>query len=191
VKTGGQWENEMFDDAAKGQNMSVYRQKPECKYYGGDGDCPHCKAVDALDTPIKKGVVHWAAHGYTVHCVLDFRQCKSCGLSSYAVTLALIDNPDVGDEWSNKYFWSDRPKHGRTRVGTMCPGWKIRGFPKQWCVSRTETRAGVLERHFFGPFPGVNEPGVWALNGSARGPWEHAVWIFYKFLVRLPAVRKG
>jgi hypothetical protein len=167
------------------KTVSVSVEKHKCKYYGGDGDCPHCNTMDTLTAPVKKGVFHWVVDGHTVHCVLDFRRCEACGLSSYAVTLALIANPDIGDKRSAEYFWSDKPKHGRTTVATMKPGWKVRGLPKQWRVSRIETPAGVIERHFFGPFPGVNERGVWALNGSTRGPWKHAAWILCRVGERL------
>jgi|NGEPerStandDraft_6_1074524.scaffolds.fasta_scaffold29431_2 hypothetical protein len=95
------------------KTLSVLR-KSEPEYYGGDGDCPHCHAVDALGIPAEKGVLHWVEGGYTVHGVLDFRECEACARRSYAVSLGLIKNPDVTDQWSAEYFWSNEPKQGFT-----------------------------------------------------------------------------
>lgn len=76
----------------------------EPEHHSGDGDCPHCGAVDALEAPTPTGVFHWVMDEYTVHFVLDFRQCEACGQSSYAITLSMIADANVSDEWSNKYF---------------------------------------------------------------------------------------
>jgi len=158
-------------------------RKREPEYYSGDGDCPHCHAIDALDYPAAKGFLHWVVDQYTVHGVLDFRRCEACHRVVYCVTLDVIRNPDVSDELTHDYFWSREPRQGRTTVSTIRPGWKIRGLPKEWRMFQTETLDGVIERHFFGPFPDGRNG--WALNGSTKGPWKHAMWIICRVGQRL------
>jgi hypothetical protein len=169
-------------------------RKPEPEHYSGDGNCPHCGAIDALSIPIDKGFVHWIIGGCTVHGVLDFRRCEACGAGCYCVRLDLIRNPDVRDELTHEYLWSNKPGRVRTTVGTLRPGWKIHGLPEEWLVYQTETTDGMIERHFFGPFPYGRKQ--WALNGSTKGPWNHAMWIICRVTRRLtrgmkkPATRR-
>jgi hypothetical protein len=158
-------------------------RKREPEHYSGDDNCPHCHAIDALGFPDDKGVLHWVIDDYTVHGVLDFRRCEVCGLTCYCVALDVIRNRNVSDELTHDYFWSNNHSQGLTTVATIRPGWKIRGLPKEWRVYQTETMDGMIERHFFGPFPqGRNE---WALNGSTKGPWKHALWIICRLADRL------
>jgi len=157
-------------------------QKREPEYYSGDGDCPHCHAIDALEYPVK-GVVHWVVDGCTVHGVLDFRRCEACRQSSYCVALDIIRNPNVSDELTQEYFWSNKPRQGHTTVSTISPGWKIRGLPTEWRVYQTETLDGVIERHFFGPFP--DDRKLWSPSDSSKEPWKHALRIICRVTKRL------
>jgi hypothetical protein len=158
-------------------------RKAEPEHYSGDGDCPHCGAIDSLGIPVDQGFVHWIIDSYTVHGTLDFRRCEACGDSCYCVRLDLIRNPDIRDELTHEYLWSNKPIQGRTTVATVRPGWNIRGLPEEWRVTQTETMDGMIERHFFGPFPyGRNE---WALNDSIKGPWKHGMWIISRVVKRL------
>jgi hypothetical protein len=165
----------------------------EPEHYSGDGNCPYadCKRTDTLGMPDDKGILHWVIDGYTVHGVLDFRCCERCRKSSYCVALDLIRNPNVSDELTHDYFWSKNHSQGLTTVATMRPGWRIRGIPKEWRMYQTETLDGVIERHFFGPFPQSRDE--WALNGSTKGPWKHAMWIICRVGERLmrKAPKKG
>jgi hypothetical protein len=164
-------------------------RKHEPEHYSGDGDCPHCNWPDTLDEPVEQGYVHWVVDGYTVHAVLDFRRCmnKKCGDSAYCVGIDLIRNTDLRDELTHEYMWNKKPIKGLTTVGTFRPGWNIRGLPEEWRVYHTETEDGVIERHFFGPFPyGRDE---WALNGSTKGAWKHGMWIITRVVRKLTRPR--
>jgi len=64
----------------------------------------------------------------------------------------VIENSDVNEEWCDKCFWRNEVISDPTTHGTATLRRKIQGVPRQWRVERTETPAGLLERHFFGPF---------------------------------------
>jgi hypothetical protein len=63
-----------------------------------------------LGAPDDKGILHWVVDKCTVHGVLDFRRCEVCGFRCYCVALDVIRNPDVRDELTHEYFWSNDPR---------------------------------------------------------------------------------
>ena len=153
--------------------------------HGFNHPCPHCGAIDATSGPISKGIFHWVVKTFTLHSVLDFMRCKICAGNSYTVSLAMIENRNVSEELSRRYFWSKASDRGRSAEAILKPRRKIRGLPDEWRIAAIETPEGVLQWHFLGPFKDETDPGVWTGDGEQDGPWNHAAAISLRLFRKL------
>lgn len=113
---------------------------------------------------------------YSLFTTLHLGRCESCGSTCYLVELDAIANPNVNDDWCDKYFWRNEEIFEVAKAAAARPRLTIENVPDEWAVELTDTAAGVLQRHYFGPFVGGEELlGPYGVARCEGGDiWENA-----------------
>jgi hypothetical protein len=158
---------------------------------GGALKCPGCRREKALsvqdgDTIPMRNQIPGArviARGLALssgrHCFsadLDLCICGECKAQSYLVKLEVVAAPEVSYEWADKYFCLNERITEASTFFTVAARPRTPGIPEFWLLERTETAAGVLDRHYFGPFVAAENlegpNGVSCCTGGSV--WEEA-----------------
>jgi hypothetical protein len=153
--------------------------------------CPGCGRKKALsvqdgdtipmrnlipETRLIAGGLALSNGGHCFYANLDLCVCGKCKAQSYLVNLEVVAAPEVSYEWANKYFWLNEEITEASTFFTVVARPRTPGIPKSWLLERTETAAGVLDRHYFGPF--VASENLEGPNGvsccTGGSVWEEA-----------------
>jgi hypothetical protein len=140
--------------------------------------CPACGALAAIETvggdtieinktlDVEARGLMWITKNerpprYALYAYLEVDRCTECQREFYRVTLALIANTEVSDDWADKYFWCSKQITGTPAQFTVTPQGGRAHLPKRWILARLETPAGWLHRHDFGPFLATEKATGW------------------------------
>jgi len=88
--------------------------------------------------------------GLCYYAALDLCSCDKCKAACYLVRLDVVNAPEVSEEWADGYF--RRNEEIAEPFARFTVTAHTRGLPERWILDRTETAAGLLDEHCFGPF---------------------------------------
>lgn len=129
--------------------------------------------VDALD-------LHCLRGQFAFHAMLLAFDCESCGQTFNNVQVDLIPNPDITEAWANKYFWQNEIIEEPEKAYSVTLKKPDRP-PLSWTFTRTETAAGLLDRHFL-PLAGHYAGGQNGLQScSGDTIWMDAAFLVNRF----------
>ena len=143
-------------------------------------NCPLCQApppwgefvdADTVFMSCHAAKFHYVRDGFAFNPMLFAHDCKICGATVHAVEVDLIANPDISDDWADKYFNRNETIEEPEKPYTVTRQ-KPDAPPLSWMLTRTETPEGWLDRHFL-PLLVDGEAG--GQNGLASCSGE-AIW---------------
>jgi hypothetical protein len=128
------------------------------------GRCPACGSSGAWEEFISGDTVainhdvgtsdlFSVREGFACDARFHISCCQFCKGKAYTVEVGLIGNPAISEKWADTYFWqnafydeAENPFMALVKSG-------LDDVLSLWKFWRIETAAGVLDRHFIGPFP--------------------------------------
>ena len=127
-----------------------------CPICGASFEWAECGDSDSISMPMDTvRVLHsYLRGGCIFHPLLISEVCASCKQTVYTVQVDVIANPEINEEWVNKYFWMNEVIDESEIPYTVTLSQSDPSdLPSRWLLWRTETAAGYLDRHFLNLVP--------------------------------------
>ena len=163
----------MFETIATEVKAGYLEELETCSQCGEALECadsdtvfmPYCDARDLF----------YLRDGMAFNPVLLEQVCASCEHPVQTVQVDIIANPDITEAWADKYFCQNDIIEEPEISYTVALPQGYLDLPRRWLLFRTETAAGILDRHLLRLSEGETVAGSNGLQSCSGDPiWEAA-----------------